>query len=48
MAIRIGRLTILQHGDPDVTQGSRYAFLESVQEKRIVGPSREAEAPSYM
>jgi len=32
MGIRIGRLTVLQHGDPNVTQGSGYAFLETAHE----------------
>ena len=45
--VKIGRLTILQHGDSNITQGSGYIFLESAQERKILGPRREAEAPSY-
>ena len=48
MGIGIGRLTELQHGDPNITQGSGYAFLETAQELKIFGPRRETEATSYM
>ena len=38
--------TVLQRYDTDVTEGSRYVFLQSVQESKIVGSRRQAEAPS--
>lgn len=42
----IGHHRMLQNGDAEVAQGSRYSILDGVQEWKIVGSWRQAEGPS--
>jgi hypothetical protein len=46
MGARIGKLTVFQHGNANVTEGGRYVFLKGAQEFTIVRPCIKAEASS--